>query len=90
LATLGCVSCHWTAGPPSLGPTFAGLAGSKVALASGKTVTADDGYLLSSILAPDAETVKGYPSGLMSARVPPGQISVAQAKAIIVYIKTLR
>jgi cytochrome c oxidase subunit 2 len=89
-ATLGCVSCHWTVGPPSLGPTFTGLAGSKVALASGKTVTADDGYLLSSILAPDAETVKGYPSGLMSARVPPGQISVAQAKAIIVYIKTLR
>jgi cytochrome c oxidase subunit 2 len=89
-ATLGCVSCHWTAGPPPLGPTFKGVAGSKVELASGKTVTADDDYLLSSILAPDKDTVKGYPSGLMSSRVPPGQISIAQANAIIAYIKTLR
>jgi mono/diheme cytochrome c family protein len=89
-ATLGCVSCHWTAGPPNLGPSFNGLAGSKVELASGKTVTADDDYLLTSILAPDQDTVKGYPHGLMSSRVPPGQISVAQAKAIIAYIKTLK
>jgi cytochrome c oxidase subunit 2 len=89
-ATLGCVSCHWTAGTPNLGPSFNGLAGSKVELASGKTVTADDDYLLESILAPDQDTVKGYPHGLMSSRVPPGQISVAQAKAIIAYIKTLK
>ncbi len=89
-ATLGCVSCHWTAGSPPLGPTFEGLAGSKVALANGKTVTADDDYLLSSILDPDKDTVKGYPSGFMSSRVPPGQISVDQADAIIAYIKTLK
>jgi len=89
-ATLGCVSCHWTAGPPNLGPSFNGLAGSKVALASGKTVTADDDYLLASILSPDQDTVKGYQKGLMSSRVPPGQISVTQAKAIIAYIKTLK
>jgi cytochrome c2 len=89
-ATLGCVSCHWTAGPPPLGPSFKGVAGSQVALESGKTVTADDDYLLASILAPDQDTVEGYPAGFMSSRVPPGQISVAQAKAIVAYIKTLR
>jgi len=89
-ATLGCVSCHWTASTPPVGPTLEGLAGSKVELASSKTVTADDDYLLSSILDPDKDIVKGYPSGFMSARIPPGQVSVGQAEAIIAYIKTLK
>lgn len=90
-ATLGCVGCHWTGAPTTpIGPPLAGVAGSKVTLANGKTVTADDNYLLSSILAPDKDTVKGYPSGLMSARVPPGLISITQAEAIVAYIKALQ
>ncbi len=89
-ATLGCVSCHWTAGPPPLGPTLDGVAGSTVELANGKTVTANDDYLLSSILDPDKDVVKGYPSGFMSSRIQPGQVSVDQANAIIAYIKTLK
>jgi cytochrome c2 len=90
-ATLGCVGCHWTGAPTTpIGPSLQGLAGSKVELASGKTVTADDDYLLTSILDPDKDVVKGFPAGFMSARIAPGQVSVDQAKAIIVYLKTLK
>jgi cytochrome c2 len=89
-ATLGCVSCHWTASTPNVGPHLNGVAGSKVELADGKTVTADDDYLLSSILDPDKDIVKGFPPGLMSSRIPPGQVSVDQANALIAYIKTLK
>ena len=90
-ATLGCVGCHWTGAPTApIGPTLKGLAGSKVTLATGKIVTADDDYLLSSILDPDKDIVKGFPAGFMSARIAPGQVSVDQARAIIVYLKTLK
>jgi len=89
-ATLGCVGCHWTGEPTTpIGPSLKGLAGSTVTLATGKTVTADDDYLLSSILDPDKDIVEGFPAGFMSARIAPGQVSVDQAKAIIAYITTL-
>jgi len=90
-AQLGCVGCHWTNGNETpLAPSFNGLYGSTVTLADGTTAVADDGYLLESILAPDAKIVDGFPAGAMSARVTPGEISLAQAKALIAYIKTLK
>ena len=88
---LGCIGCHWSAGGVApIAPSFIGLAGSKVELANGKTVTADDTYLLESILLPDHEIVKGYPAGFMSARIKTEHVTVSQAKAIIAYIKTLK
>jgi cytochrome c553 len=87
-AILGCVSCHWSNGNVAVAPTFLDLAGSQVELADGTKVTADDTYLLESILLPDKKIVKGFAPGYMSSRVAPGQITAAQAKALIAYIKT--
>jgi hypothetical protein len=97
---LRCAGCHSVDGnaPGSgaegllaaVGPTFKGLAGSKVELASGQTVIADDAYLLTSILAPDAQIVKGFAPGVMTARIPAGSVPPAQARAMIAYIETLR
>jgi cytochrome c2 len=89
-ANNGCSSCHWSLENDAVGPSMNGLAGSKVELADGSTVTAGDAYLTASILAPDAQIVKGYPRGYMSARVKPGTITAAQAKAIVAYIHTLK
>ncbi|MBX3284583.1 MAG: cytochrome c [Actinobacteria bacterium] len=56
----GCLSCHTESGRRSTGPTWKGLAGSEVELASGETVTADDDYLKRAIVDPKAEVVAGF------------------------------
>jgi mono/diheme cytochrome c family protein len=86
--SLGCSSCHTLTGAKSVGPTWKGLAGSKVQLSTGQTVTADDAYLLESILDPDKQIVKGYPKGIMSAAIPPGSVPEAKAKALVAFIKS--
>jgi len=83
-----CISCHWADSGASVGPSFHGLAGSKVTLQSGKVVTADDRYLELSILAPDYQVVQGYPAGLMSSRIGGEHITRDQAKALVAYIKS--
>ena len=88
--SLRCEGCHSTDGNVAVAPTVKGLAGSQVKLANGQTVTADDDYLTVAILAPDVQIVKGYKAGYMSSVIAPGKISVAQARAIIAYIKTLK
>ena len=86
-ASLGCQGCHTLDGTKSAGPTFKGLAGSQVKLASGETVTADDAYLLESIRDPDKQIVAGYAPGIMSAVIKPGQVSVPDAQDLIAFIK---
>ncbi len=87
-ASLGCSSCHTLTGAKSIGPTYKGLFGSKVQLSNGQTVTANDAYLLESILNPDKQIVKGFPKGVMSATIPPGSVSMANAKALVAFIKS--
>ena len=84
-----CLVCHTTNGASAAGPTFAGLAGSRVKLADGTTVTADDAYLKRSILDPEAQTVAGFPKGLMVTLVPPHSLTPLQADAIVAYLDTL-
>jgi cytochrome c2 len=86
--SLGCSGCHTLTGGKSIGPTYKGLAGSQVQLSTGQTVTADDAYLLESILDPDKQIVKGFPKGVMSASIPPGSVSQANAKALVAFIKS--
>ena len=86
-AALGCQSCHSLDGSKSSGPTFKGLAGSKVQLTNGQTVTADDAYLLESIVDPDKEIVKGYQPGVMSSVIKKGQVPEDQAKQLVDFIK---
>ena len=49
---LGCQLCHSTNGSAGVGPTWQNLAGAQVKLADGTTVTADDAFLVRSILDP--------------------------------------
>jgi cytochrome c oxidase subunit 2 len=88
--SLGCQGCHTLDGTKSAGPTFKGLAGSQVKLASGETVTADDAYLLESIRDPDKQIVAGYAPGIMSAVIKPGQVSMSDAQDLIAFIKTVK
>jgi mono/diheme cytochrome c family protein len=67
--TLGCSGCHSLTGAAGSGPSFKDLAGGMSALASRRLVTADDAYLARSISDPDAQVVKGYRAGLMSAAI---------------------
>jgi cytochrome c553 len=85
--SLRCISCHSVTGNVAVGPSFKGLAGSKVELANGRTVTADDTYLIDSIIAPDDQIVDGFSAGVMSQVFPPGTVPVAQAKSIVAFIK---
>jgi mono/diheme cytochrome c family protein len=88
----GCAACHSLGGSAGAGPTFKGLAGSTVTLTDGSTVTADDAYLSRSITDPDAQIVKGYNPGIMSAAVAgyglPGK--PADVQSLVAFIKTQR
>jgi len=85
---LGCSGCHSLTGARQTGPPLNGLSGSKVQLSTGQTVTADDAYLLESILDPDKQIVKGYPKGIMSATIQPGSVADAKAKQLVAFIKS--
>jgi cytochrome c oxidase subunit 2 len=81
-----CISCHRNDGVPAPGPSLAGLAGSTVTLADGRTVVADDNYLRESILNSQAKIVAGYPPVMP---VFQGMLSEEQVLAIIAYIKAM-
>jgi cytochrome c2 len=89
-ASLSCVSCHTTDGSKSTGPSFKGLFGRSTKLTNGQTVTANMAYLLESIRDPDKQIVQGYAPRIMSSAIKPGSVSVADAKALIAFIKTLK
>jgi len=86
----GCSSCHSLTGSPGAGPSFKGLAGSTVTLANGPAVTADDAYLEQSIAAPDAQIVKGYHAGIMSAATASHDLAgkPGDVRALVAFIKS--
>jgi len=86
-ASLGCQGCHSLDGSKSTGPTFKGLYGSQVQLTNGKTVTADEKYLLDSIIDPDLDIVKGYQPGVMTSVIKKGQVPKDQAQQLVDFIK---
>ncbi len=64
----GCLSCHavpTSVVPPTVGPTWVGLANSTVTLADGSTTIADASYLTKSILTPNAQIHSGYQPNIM-------------------------
>jgi len=84
-----CTSCHDSASDPEnkWSPSLHSLYGSKVKLANGQAITADEQYIRRSILIPAADQVAGYPSDM-----PPyaGQLSESDLFALIAYIRSLR
>lgn len=89
-AHFSCTGCHTIDGTKSTGPTWKGLAGSKVPQTDGSSVTATDAYLIRVITDPSTLKVKGYDSGVMSEVIAPGTVSDAEARNIVAYIKTLK
>ncbi|HSP74531.1 MAG TPA: cytochrome c [Gaiellaceae bacterium] len=89
-ASDGCVGCHSLSGASGAGPSLEGLAGGTVKLTSGKTVTADDAYLVRSIVDPDAEIVSGYKPGIMSAAVAGFGLAAKpdDVKALVAFVKS--
>jgi cytochrome c oxidase subunit 2 len=86
----GCTACHSTDGSKIVGPSFLNLYGSQRTVMKGGnavTLTADDEYIKRSIYEPSAETVQGYPEGVMQSYK--GVISEEDVAKIIDYMKTL-
>jgi cytochrome c1 len=89
-AQYSCEGCHTITGAKSTGPTWKGLAGSRVHQSDGTTVTATDAYLIRVITDPSTLKVEGYDSGVMSEVIAPGEVSNTQARDIVAYIKSLK
>lgn len=86
----GCMSCHSLTGAAMVGPTFKGLFGSTVKVATSgrpRTVVADSAYLRESIVSPGADIVDGFPNTMP----PSGEIlSNEEIKEIIKYLATVK
>jgi cytochrome c oxidase subunit 2 len=85
-ADLACVTCH-KGDSTGRGPTLNGLYGSKVELADGRTVTADENYLRESIMNSQAKVVKGFQPIMPAFQ---GMVSEENLLQLIAYIKTLK
>jgi cytochrome c oxidase subunit 2 len=83
---LACITCH-RADAQGRGPVLDGLYGGQVALTTGQTVVADDGYIRESILSPSAKVVAGFQPIMPTFQ---GLVSEEQLLALIEYIKSLK
>ena len=84
-ADKACNTCHLSDGK-GRGPSLNGLVGSKVTLADGSSVTADDAYLRESILLPNAKIVAGYQPLMPTFQ---GQLTEEQILDLLAYVKSL-
>lgn len=81
----GCNACHSIDGARSMGPTWAGLAGSEVELDDGSTVRADRDYLEQAILDPRSQVRAGYANIMPTAY----QLGDEELDALITLIEEL-
>jgi mono/diheme cytochrome c family protein len=81
----GCQACHLDDGSGA-GPSLVGIFGQSEELDSGESVTVDEEYIRTSILAPNDQIVAGY-----GPVMPPyeGRIGEDEILALIEYIKSL-
>jgi len=79
----GCSGCHG-AGSTVHAPSLAGLYGSMVQLADGRTVHADDDYLRDAIVQPNKDVVAGYAPVMPSFA---GRLDESQLQALIAWMR---
>lgn len=82
----GCISCHKMDGS-GVAPSLVGVFGSDVPLQGGLTVRADEDYIRTSIVRPNAQVVAGYQSIMPTFE---GKLSEEQIMALLAYIKSLQ
>jgi protein SCO1/2 len=82
-AQLSCGACHDRA---ALAPPLGGLLGRKRELDTGLLVDADEGYVLESILLPDAKRLRGYPLKMPTYD---GVIDSAELVTLLAYVKSM-
>ncbi len=84
--SLGCSACHSIDGSLGHGPTLAGLFGAeRLVEESEQPVKADRDYLLESIRAPSAKTVKGFPPNYM----PPYALKDPEYGSLLLFIESV-
>jgi cytochrome c2 len=88
----GCVACHSLNGTRLTGPTWKGLAGSKVKLDGNRTVIASDAYLAKHITEPNALTVEGYPGEVMAEAIETLDLKKkpSDVRALVAFVDSLR
>ena len=88
----GCSACHSLSGKAGIGPSLDAVAGRKVKLTSGETITSDDTYLVESIVSPDQKIVTGYGAGIMSAAIAGHDLAgnPDDVKALVAFISSQR
>ena len=84
-ASLSCNACHNTR-PDARGPSLANVYGSRLNLANGQQVVADDAYLREAILNPSQHITQGYAPIMPTYQ---GQISEEGVIDLVEYIKNL-
>jgi cytochrome c2 len=89
-ASDGCSACHSLSGTAGVGPSLQGAAGGEVTLTNGQTVSADDNYLVRSIVAPDAQIVDGYRADLMAPAIASYDLAgkLDDVRALVAFIKS--
>ncbi len=88
----GCSDCHSLNGTRGTGPSWKGLAGSRVKLSNGEILTADGSYLRRHIIEPDALTVAGYPGEVMAEAIGAFDLKSkpADVRALVAFIDSVR
>ena len=79
-----CAGCHAADFGGATGPSWIGLADSRVLLTGGREVTADEAYLRRAIVEPGADVVDGY-----IVKMPAVAVDDAEIDALIAFIQSL-
>ncbi|WP_193214186.1 c-type cytochrome [Luteolibacter marinus] len=88
-ARFGCIACHSLDGAKEghSGPTWKGLYRTERHFAEGDPRTADDAYLIESMMEPGKAIVKGYALGMGSYA---GVLSETEMQSIVLFIRSLK
>jgi cytochrome c oxidase subunit 2 len=81
----GCASCHGSDFGGASGPSWQGLSGSVRKLTDGTEVIADREYMITAIMDPGAQVVRGY-----SLMMPVNGLDATEVEKIVDYIEELK